>query len=268
MTEPAGESMTAGRLGSPGMSEDVTRQERYDRLVDRLEIPMLALSLLLIPIVLMPFTEDLSETSLRALEWLGIVIWACFVVEYAVLLAIAPDRWHMVRTHKLDLLMVLLPVLRPARLIRLARAGTALARAIRAFRRLLGRPGFGTIIGSVTGLIVVGGGLVTIAEHDQPGSTIAGPADGLWWAFVTCTTVGYGDEFPVTESGRVIAVVLMLAGISGLSAITANVAAYFVQTDVEEEPSPDAKQLDRIERQLADLNARLAAAEAGREAGG
>jgi len=210
------------------------RFARYQRFEDRIEIPMLVLSLLLIPVVAMPFVEDLSSRSLQTLGWLGTAIWIGFALEYAALVYLSPNRRHTVRTHKLDLLLVALPFLRPLRLLRLlrlARAGSALGRIVYAFGRILGRPGFRETAWTVAGFIIGAGGLVAIAENGQPDSTIEGLADGLWWAFVTCTTVGYGDEFPVTGTGRVIAVMLMLVGISGLSAITASVAAYFVEAD-------------------------------------
>lgn len=245
------------------MSNLEKRQRRYDRFVERAELPMLVLAVLTIPVVLMPFTEELSPESESALQLLGIAIWVAFAIEYLVLIYLSPHRRQTILTHKLDLALVVLPFLRPLRLAQLARiahAGTALARAGVAARRLLRRPGFTAIIGTVTGLIVAGGGLVTIAEHDQEGSSIADFGDGLWWAFVTCTTVGYGDTFPVTSTGRSIAVFLMVAGISGLSAITANIAAYFVSADAEEEVDEITERLTRIETQLDSLIAGLSPA--------
>ncbi|MEM8924113.1 MAG: ion channel [Actinomycetota bacterium] len=229
------------------------RQRRFDRFKELLELPMLALAVLLIPVIVMPAVEELSPWSEAALFWIGVAIWLAFVVEYLALLLLAPDRRRMIRTHKLELALVVLPVLRPARLFRLGSAGVALARIGLAVRRLLGRPGFSPIVGAVAGFMLAGGVLVSIAEHEQEGATIDGLADGIWWAFVTCTTVGYGDSFPVTASGRVIAVALMLLGISGLSAITANVAAYFVAADVEEETDELDVRLDAIEAQLQRL---------------
>lgn len=232
------------------------KRQRYERFIDLVEVPMLVLALLTIPVIVMPVVENLSTESQRALLLLGFAIWALFVAEYSAMVYLAPDRRQAVMSHKLDLALVLLPFLRPlriARLLRVAHAGTALARAGVAIGRLLGRPGFSTVVATVSALIVVGGGLVTIAEHDQTGNTISNFGDGLWWAIVTCTTVGYGDTFPVTSTGRVIAVMLMLAGISGLSMITANIAAFFISEDLEEtddEIEDISERLARIERQL------------------
>lgn len=239
--------------------DDATRkQERYERFTDLVEIPMLVLSVLLVPVIVMPAAEDLSPWSESMLVGLGLVIWVAFALEYAVLLYLSPNRWETIRTRKLDLALVLLPMLRPLRLFRLAGAGTAVARISVAAARLLRRPGFGPTLAAVGGLIVAGGVLVALAEHDRPSSTIGSLGDGIWWAFVTCTTVGYGDEVPVTSSGRVIAVILMLIGISGLGAITANIAAYWVANDVEDETDELAERLDVIEAKLDALTAALA----------
>lgn len=244
----------------------ISRAERFENSV---EIPMLILSLLILPVVIMPYVERLSEPSRRALNVLGVVIWVAFGLQYLVLLYLSDDKWHTVRTHKLDLLLVALPFLRPLRLIRivrLAQAGVGFTKVARAFRRLALRPGFITTVGTVAGMILMGGALVAIAENEQPNSTIGSIADGLWWALVTCTTVGYGDEFPVTGTGRFIAIVLMLGGISGLSVITANVAAYFVGADEQDDDDETMVRLERIESQLRELTQQLS--NDGRSTGG
>ena len=63
------------------------------------------------------------------------------------------------------------------------------------------------------------------AEQDSPYANITTFGDALWWS---ATTVGYGDDFPVTTTGRLVAVALMLVGIACIGAITAGVAAWLV----------------------------------------
>jgi voltage-gated potassium channel len=70
---------------------------------------------------------------------------------------------------------------------------------------------------------------ITISERVVEGSNIKNFGDGLWWAMTTVTTVGYGDKFPVTTEGRILAVALMIMGISLVGVITASVAAWFVK---------------------------------------
>ena len=75
---------------------------------------------------------------------------------------------------------------------------------------------------------------ITISERSVEGSNIKTFGDGLWWAVTTVTTVGYGDRFPTTTEGRILAVMLMLVGISLVGVITASVASWFVRLSQEE----------------------------------
>lgn len=244
------------------MTEQVdTAGEEWDtfrRFESLVEVPMLVLSILFIPVIVMPLALDLSGQAERSLEFAGIVIWAAFIIEYVGMLYIAPKWRWVVRTHKADLLIVILPFLRPLRILRLVRlagAGGAVARTGAALRRLGGRPGFSPFFGLFTLALFAGAGLTWVSEHEQPDSNIGDFGDALWWAVVTTTTVGYGDHFPVTASGRAVALVLMLFGIGALSMITANIAAFFVDRDSSEERTEleeVREQLNRIERLLLD----------------
>jgi voltage-gated potassium channel len=75
---------------------------------------------------------------------------------------------------------------------------------------------------------------ITIAERTVDGSNIKNFGDGLWWAITTVTTVGYGDRYPTTTEGRLIAIALMIMGISLMGVITASVAAWFVKMGQED----------------------------------
>ena len=79
--------------------------------------------------------------------------------------------------------------------------------------------------------------------------------DGMWWAIVTATTVGYGDISPASAAGRLVAVALMLFGIGLTATLAASVAAYFVNTDQGNDVREVVSRLDRVERLLEDMNA-------------
>jgi voltage-gated potassium channel len=70
---------------------------------------------------------------------------------------------------------------------------------------------------------------ITQAERTAPEGNIKTIGDGLWWAISTVTTVGYGDRFPTTNQGRLIALGLMLLGVSLIGVISATMAAWFVR---------------------------------------
>jgi voltage-gated potassium channel len=211
----------------------VTRVERYEQ---RSEIPMLLLAVAFLVAYAWPVLDsDLDPDVIASLNVLSWAVWAAFAVDFAIRLWLAEDRWPYARRHWYDVALVVLPFLRPMRLLRLL-----------AFARVLNRTAAGSLVGRVTtyviGTAVVVAGLAAIAvldvEQDAKGANITSFGDALWWAATTVTTVGYGDRFPVTTQGRVIAVTLMVVGIAVVGAITASIAAWMVG-QVQHERSPE-----------------------------
>jgi voltage-gated potassium channel len=101
-------------------------------------------------------------------------------------------------------------------------------------------------------VVVAGAAQATFDTHDFPTWW-----DGIWWAVVTVTTVGYGDLYPTSVGGRLIGIALMLVGIGFISVLTATIATKFIQTDTSSDEVLDA--LRRIETDVAELKARLPA---------
>jgi voltage-gated potassium channel len=166
------------------------------------------------------------SVTLRVLDYL---IWALFLVDYLSRYYLARRRWHFVRTHPLDLLVVVIPTARPLRLLKLARLGAVMGLLARRSRRTAHVRIAVAVTGSALVLLVVAAAAMYDAERDAPGSSIKTFGDGLWWAATTVSTVGYGDKVPVTMEGRLVAVALMVVGISVLGVVTAAVAAWFVE---------------------------------------
>lgn len=178
--------------------------------------------------------------------------WAAFAVDYVVRLALASDRAKFVRTHLLDLAVVVLPMLRPLRLLRLVTVLSVLNRYAGAALR--GR--VLTFVGSATVLVMMMAALAVLdAERDRPDANITQFGDAVWWSFATVTTVGYGDRFPVTTTGRAVAAGLMLVGIALLGTVTASVASWLVQKVQEVEDESEAA----TRRDVAALRAEIAA---------
>jgi voltage-gated potassium channel len=130
--------------------------------------------------------------------------------------------------------VVVLPVLRPLRLLRLVK-----------LLGVLNRHAGSSLRGQVITYLLGGTALVLFlaalaaldAERGQEAANIETFGDAFWWALTTVTTVGYGDQFPVTTTGRFIAAGLMLAGIALLGVVTASFATWLVErvSEVEEE---------------------------------
>ncbi len=186
--------------------------------------------------------------------------WAAFAVDYAVNLTIARPRWRWFSTHLLDLAIVVLPILRPLRLLRLLVV-------LNLFQRSAGAAFRGRVVlyaaGGATLLVYVAALAELDAERGHGGS-IQDFGEVLWWALVTMTTVGYGDFDPVTVEGRIIAVFVMVGGISLLGVITATIASWVVERVAREEEREEersetatAAHVDRVLAELAELRTEI-----------
>lgn len=184
--------------------------------------------------------EILSRTHIALCETVINVIWVVFVVDYVVSLWLADDRWRWFKHNLFTLLTIALPMLRPLRLLRLLTV-------LHVLNRTSGMAVRGRItvyaVGAVGMLMYVGALAVYSVERGASGSTITDFGTALWWAFVTVTTVGYGDFSPVTFQGKIIAVVLMFTGIALIGIVTATLASWIVdQVNLETDRREDARE--------------------------
>ncbi len=230
------------------------RRMVFDRFSGAAELPMLLLSVVMIPVLIIPLVAHVEPGTASTLDAIDYFIWTLFALEYLIKLVLAPRRRHFV-THNLpDLVVVAVPMLRPLRIVRSVRAlrllrlarlsGFAGEGATKAKRSLASR-GVSYIL-IVTSLLILMSSLVVYdLERGAAGASIKSWPDGLWWAVTTVTTVGYGDKVPVTAGGKAVATVLMFTGIALVSVITAAIAAFFVHglriaSQGDSSPSGDA----------------------------
>jgi len=170
--------------------------ERSRRIAKRFEVPMLIAALLVIPVIVVE-QSDVGEpwrTIAGVLNW---AIWIAFAVEFVVMLAVVPDRWRWLRSHPLEVVIVLLTppflpsslqALRALRVLRLLR----LLRLAQLARRTFSLDGlrYAAILAVLTSL---GGGYAYSAAESaqEPAPSVW---DGVWWAVTTMTTVATGTS--------------------------------------------------------------------------
>jgi voltage-gated potassium channel len=156
--------------------------------------------------------------------------------------------------HLWELPVILLPFLRPLRLLSLAVVVKTLQQAVG--HTIRGRVIVYTACGAV--VVVYAAALAILdVEGDRPDSKIKTLGDALWWASTTVTTVGYGDMHPVTGVGRLVAVALMLGGITLLGLVTATLASWIVERVAEEDTANQAAtraQIEELREEIRRLN--------------
>lgn len=219
--------------------------------------PLLIASVIFIVAYSWQVIADLQGTAELVARLTMTVTWVVFVIDYLMRLFLASPRGLWFRKHIFDLLVVVLPALKPLRLLKaltlvhtLQRtAGTALRSRIAIYGA-----------GAATILIWIAALSVLDAERGAPGANIENFGDAVWWAFVTITTVGYGDFYPVTAAGRLVAVLLMGSGVAVVGVVTATLASWVLErvaTGRDDDEPATRGQLRKVAAQLDDMSDRL-----------
>ncbi len=217
-------------------------RERLDRYLD---LPLALASVLMVLIAVIEIGGDVEQPWDARLAVLGWALWGLFFAEFAAKFALAPDKRAYIKSHPLDVIVLLVPFLRFLRLLQILR----LTRALPVFRLLVfGGRGSGAAVvllrrrrlgqlALVSVLVVLIGAAAGYAlEAETPGSTIKGFGDALWWSAALVTTVG-SELYPVTAAGRVLGFVLMLYAVGIFSYFIASIASVLVGLDAQQEPA-------------------------------
>jgi len=177
------------------------------------------------------FNEKVSGSTQNVIDIVQWICWMAFAGDLLYGVWKAESKKVFLKKHPLEIASVALPFLRPLRLVRvISFGGLALQKvAIGRQMAITAKVALSAVFISYIAAIQI-----TISERSIEGSNIKNFNDGLWWAVTTVTTVGYGDRYPTTAEGRILAVLLMLTGISLVGVITASVAAWFVKMSQED----------------------------------
>jgi voltage-gated potassium channel len=242
---------------------------RHD-LVDRIEqvtkYPMAAAGIAWLVIGIVVVTTDLRGSASIALVGTLFALWVVVLAEYLMRLVITPDRRGYLRRRWVEPATVVLPPLQGWHLIGIEKMSLLVREGQLRLALILRHHSLFRVLIAAAGTLVIGAWLVLLFEENARGSNIHSYPSALWWAIVTVTTVGYGDRYPISAGGRIVAAVLMLVGIGLIGVLTATVASVFVKehTDASREEyrkghADLGQQLSVISDRLADVERRLGA---------
>lgn len=213
-----------------------------------LNVIIIVLSIYVLVALLIDTIFKLPPEISQILDYTDNAICLVFFIDFSIRFYKAESKLKFMRWGWIDLISSIptIDYLRAGRALRLIR----LLRIIRAFRStrhlvnhifLNKAQGTFTSVSVIAILLVIFSAIAILQVEDDPNSNIKTAEDAIWWAYVTITTVGYGDKFPVTTEGRIIAAILMTAGVGLFGTFTAFVASWFV-TDKKQQNPVDNKE--------------------------
>jgi len=233
----------------------MSRVERWER---RAEWPLVAVSLVFLGAFAWPILDGSLDGFWREVcRYTDYGAWVLFGLDYLIRLGLAERRLNYAGRHFLDLLIIALPVFRPLRLLRVIMLLRFLNR--RFASSLRGR--LAIYAGATAALVLFCAALAELdAERHSAHANITSFGQAIWWAATTMSTVGYGDHYPVTAEGRIVAVALMLAGVALLGTVTAAIASWLIEQVREAETHTMAAtraDIHRLQQEIVRLRIEL-----------
>lgn len=238
----------------PGMKSSMPES------VSLYQIGLLVLSLVVIVALVAEALVALPREVSLVIQMFDLTACFLFLMDFCVRFRHAPNKRVFMKTGWIDLVACIpnVDVLRIARLARILRV-IQLLRGLRIGHRLLRHvllknpQAAGYSIALTTILLVAFASVSILIVESGPDANIHTAEDAIWWSVSTITTVGYGDRFPVSVEGRIIAMVLMISGVGLFGALSGTVASFFIG---KEESSAELEEvlsrLRRMEERLAE----------------
>lgn len=211
-------------------------KNRPEEQLSYLNVIVIVLSIYILGALIIDTLFQLPAETSRILDIIDDLICIIFLIEFFVRFYKAESKLQFMKWGWIDLISSIpaIDTLRYGRTLRLFR----LLRVLRAFQstrhliqHLIKKRVRGTFAGAalVAGLMIIFSSISILQVETDPESNIKTAEDALWWAFSTITTVGYGDHYPVTTEGRIIAVILMTVGVGLFGTFAAFVTTWFIQ---------------------------------------
>ena len=246
-------------IGLSGVAKDERSAAR--RWARRFELPMILLAIWILIEWYLREQGIYSELFGRITDW---GVWLFFVLETVTLASLVEDKSRYLGSNWMNLLIICvgLPLLwgggtyaAALRALRVLLIFPLLLNTSITVRKILTRNHLGTTLLVALAFTLMSG--LLIAGIDP---TIENVWQGIWWAWVTVATVGYGDIVPQSAAGKVFGAVVILFGVGFFSLLTASFSAYFIsrgEVEIEEEEIEEIYRLRDIERRIETMEQTL-----------
>ena len=213
------------------MNEDLAKKE-----LNLFNIIILVLSLYVLISLIVTTFFVLSDEVTVLLNYVDNLICIIFLVDFAIRFKKANNKLVFMKWGWIDLISSIpyIDFLRVGRVLRLIR----LIRVFRAFKatKLIfehinrnKKQSALTSVALLSFVVVIFSSIAILEFETEVNSNIKTAEDAIWWSYVTITTVGYGDKFPITTEGRIIGAILMTTGVGIFGTFTALVSSWFIQ---------------------------------------
>lgn len=249
-----------------GVKPSGGRHDLVDRIEEVTKYPLAVLGVAWLVFAIIAVTTDINHNLSVAAVTALFVLWALVLAEYLVRLVLTPDTRGYLKRRWAEPVTVVLPPLQHWHLIGMERMTLMLHEGELRLEYILRHHSLFRVLIAAAGTLFLGAWAVLLLEENSKTGNIHSYPQALWWAIVTVTTVGYGDKYPVSAGGRIVASALMLVGIGLIGVLTATVASVFMKehTDAAKEEYKKGhadlgQQLAVITDRLGDVERRLGA---------
>lgn len=243
--------------------------KKTEKFFNNLMVPVL---ILLLIVIILPEIIELDQYWLRVFFILDFSIWIFFVVELGILTILSDKKIEYLKKNWLNLIIIFLPLLnlfgalhiaeilrltKEAKIISLLRIPPAIGLLNRDLKSFFLKHKLNYLLLFTIASLLFIGILGSFFEREHPDANILTTADGIWWAFTSIATVGYGDTYPVTGIGKLLSVVLITVGFATFSLFTASIASHFIDKDSKKEERRLNRKINELDESLDSLERKI-----------
>jgi voltage-gated potassium channel len=235
--------------------------KRREQLDFGYELFIAAVSILSVFNMLLIYTPGVDPDAINVVYIINVVLTLLFIYDFSLRLATAPSRpFYFLRDYGWADLLACIPQFRIFRMFRIYKAYRLVKKyGVQYIKTFLSTNRAAAALYILVLMVILileaGSFMVLQAESHSPSANILTAGDAIWWAYVTITTVGYGDRYPVTTMGRIVGILVMTTGVAVFATFAGLISSKLLAPPAKEEESPEQTQAgpDPAQKYLTEL---------------